>query len=190
MIARILRALALGFVPGLVVLGLPLLLTRCTIPPSGGTITLGAVPSETDAGWNPVADYLGHRCGDLDCHGETQRNFVVWSCYGLRADASDHPGCRMPMSHQVPTTASEYEKTYESLVGLEPVLTSEVVASGGQNPDLLTFVRKARGEENHKGGTLIDLTTSVGVTQDQCITSWLGGSTNADACAAAIAETP
>jgi hypothetical protein len=60
-----------------------------------------------------------------------------------------------------------------------------VVESGGQDADLLSFVRKARGEEAHKGGTLI----VPGDDQDQCITSWLSGSTNSSACQQAIETT-
>ena len=48
------------------------------------------------------------------------------------------------------------------------------------------LVRKARGEEAHKGGQLI----VPGDTQDQCITSWLAGATNAAACQEAIETTP
>jgi hypothetical protein len=60
---------------------------------------------------------------------------------------------------------------------------SAVVAGHGENPDLLTFVRKARGLEPHKGGKLITL----GDDQDQCITSWLAGSTDTIACTNALA---
>jgi hypothetical protein len=158
----------------------------CSIPPSNATITLGDLPSETTMEWNPVADYLGHRCGALDCHGDVQRNFIIWSCDGLRLSPVDGAvaisGCDMGEK----TTAAEYLATYRSLVGLEPVPMSEVVAGGGADPDLLTFVRKARGEEAHKGGQLIDLTTQVGITQDDCITSWLSGNTNAMDCTQAI----
>jgi hypothetical protein len=59
---------------------------------------------------------------------------------------------------------------------------STVVAGHGENPELLTFVRKARGTETHKGGALI----TPGDAQDTCITSWLAGSTNTMACATAI----
>ena len=154
----------------------------CSIPPSNATVTLADLPSETTTEWAPVADYLGHRCGSLDCHGDVQRNFIIWSCDGLRLSPTAISGCDMGEN----TTAAEYEATYRSLVGLEPETMSEVIGGGGADPDLLTFVRKARGEEAHKGGQLIDLTTQVGVIQDDCITSWLRGTTNATDCADAI----
>ena len=46
----------------------------------------------------------------------------------------------------------------------------------GEHPELLTFVRKARGTEAHKGGTLI----TPGDDQDVCITSWLAGHDRSD----------
>ena len=49
------------------------------------------------------------------------------------------------------TTQAEYDATYRSLVALEPAVMSDVVASHAVNPNELTFVRKAFGEESHKG---------------------------------------
>jgi hypothetical protein len=158
-------------------------LVACSIPPSNATIGI-VTPSESPTEWEPVADYIGHRCGSLDCHGDVQRNFIVYSCDGLRFAAGDVPGCGMGLTAPR-TTTSEYAATYRSLVGLEPAVISEVVASGGQNPDLLTFIRKARGEESHKGGALI----TPGDDQDLCLTSWLAGATNAAACTQAIDST-
>jgi hypothetical protein len=64
---------------------------------------------------------------------------------------------------------------------------SEVVSAGPNgNPELLTFVRKARGEESHKGGMLV----APGDLGDLCITSWLLGPSDTKACAEAIALTP
>jgi hypothetical protein len=156
----------------------------CSVPSSDATIVIEA-PSESATEWYPVANYLGHRCGSLVCHGDAQRNFVIYSCDGLRLDATDVPGCP-PGFGTVATASDEYNATYRSLVGLEPVVMSQVVASGGADPDLLTFIRKARGQEAHKGGALI----VPGDDQDQCLTSWLSGDTNAAACTQAIATTP
>ncbi len=162
-------------------------LAACSIPPSNATVAIDA-PSEAPTEWQPVADYLDHRCGGLDCHGDVQRNLIIYGCDGLRLDPNDVPGCQTGPNAPA-TTAAEYAATYRSLVGLEPVPMSEVVASGGQDPELLTFVRKATGEEAHKGGTLIALGTDAGAVQDECITSWLAGATNTSACAQAIADT-
>jgi hypothetical protein len=138
-----------------------------------------------------VADYMDHRCGSLDCHGQATRNLVMWGCNGLRLDPDETgiiPGCRASGGKN--TTTQEYEASYRSLVGLEPAVMSAVVQNGGQHPELLTFIRKARGWDAHKGGALIDLTTQVGVDQDNCLTSWLAGNADATACGNAITETP
>ena len=168
---------------------LALALAACSIPPSSGAIDVempdaSASPLE----WQPVADYLGHRCGDLDCHGDPQRNFIIYSCDGLRLPASDGgvqllPGC---LTKRTFTTASEYAATYRSLVGLEPLVIANVFANQGANADDLTMIRKARGEEAHKGGALI----TPGDAQDICLVSWLASATNTAACAAAVSTTP
>jgi hypothetical protein len=134
-----------------------------------------------------VGDFMDHRCGSLDCHGTATRNLVMWGCYGLRLDVDEAgltPGCRA--SGGVNTQPAEYVASYRSLVGLEPAVMSAVVSSGGQDPEQLTFIRKARGWDAHKGGALV----VPGDDQDTCMTSWLASSTNATACANAIAETP
>ena len=98
-----------------------------------------------------------------------QRHFIIWSCEGLRLDQDAAPGCRNQGGTN--TTNDEYNATYRSLVGLEPLVMSQVVSSGGADPELLTFVRKARGEEDHKGGKL----WNPGAPDDQCVTQWLAG---------------
>src|SRR6185503_1813390 len=101
------------------------------------------------AQFDPVAPLLVHRCGSLDCHGTTLRNFRVYGCEGMRLAAADVPRCRA--SGGTDTTKEEIDATYRSLVALEPAVMSSVVQGRGAHPELLTFVRKARGTENHKG---------------------------------------
>jgi hypothetical protein len=154
----------------------------CSTAPADARITL-AVPFSTEAAFGmPVANFLDHRCGSLDCHGNIARNLRIWGCYGLRLSSTDAPICDVTMGGRE-TTPAEHQATFRSLVGLEPLVMSAVVLDRGQDPELLTFVRKARGEEQHKGGALI----SPGDPQDVCITSWLAGSTNTQACGAALA---
>ena len=134
-----------------------------------------------------VGDYMDHRCGSLDCHGQATRNLVLWGCYGLRLDPDETglvPGCRASGGKN--TITPEYEASYRSLVGLEPAVMSAVVNNGGQHPELLTFIRKARGWDAHKGGALV----TPGDDQDRCMTSWLAGNADSTACSNAIAETP
>jgi hypothetical protein len=134
-----------------------------------------------------VGDFMDHRCGSLDCHGQASRNLVLWGCYGLRLDPNQTglvPGCRA--SGGINTQTQEYEASYRSIVGLEPAVMTAVVNGGGADPELLTLIRKARGWDAHKGGALV----TPGDDQDRCMTSWLAGNADSNACAAAITETP
>jgi hypothetical protein len=140
-------------------------------------------PSGSEAEFGTVADYLEHRCGSLDCHGQADRNLRIWGCEGMRLDPSDIPSCNRLLGGR-PTTTDEHQATYRSLVGLEPSVMTEVVQDHGQDPELLTFVRKAIGTEPHAGGQLI----TPGDAQDVCITSWLAGDTNTTACIAAVSN--
>ncbi len=149
----------------------------CGAPPDDARV---GVVAPDRAQFPPVSLLLDRRCGSLDCHGARTRNLQVFGCEGLRlGDAS--PGCRI--SSGTDTTSEEHDATYRSLVALEPTVMTAVVQGHGANPELLTFVRKARGTESHKGGTLI----TPGDDQDVCITSWLAGTTDKDACARALA---
>ncbi len=150
-------------------------------PPSDARIGIQA-PSR--ANFPPVADLLDHSCGTLDCHGNSQRNLVLWGCYGLRSDPATLPGCRSMGGTN--STPAEYDDSYRSLVGLEPAVMSDVVANHGANPNELTFVRKAFGEEAHKGGLVFQLGTDA----DTCIASWLAGTTDGTACTKALASAP
>jgi hypothetical protein len=138
-------------------------------------------PSESEDQFGPVANFLDHRCGSLDCHGQTGRNLRIWGCEGMRLDPGDISSCSALLGGR-PTTVAEHQSTYRSLVGLEPTVMSLVVEDHGQQPERLTFIRKARGTEPHEGGALI----TPGDDQDVCITSWLAGSTDTMACANAF----
>ena len=124
------------------------------------------------ASFPPVAELLVHRCGTLDCHGSTARNLRLYGSIGLRLAPGDRPVSKGQ------TTEDEYDEDFASIVGLEPELMSAVVQSGGASPDRLTLIRKARGTEHHKGGKL----WSEGDAQDECVTSWLAGHTDAAGC--------
>ena len=147
----------------------------CSAVPADARIGIDA--PEGPAGKFPVVgDYLELRCGSLDCHGQPGRNMRVWGHYGMRLKTGDTPGLSPPMSPA--TTSDEYQATYRSVVGLEPTVMSAVVSEHGAHPEVLTLVRKARGLEAHKGGALI----TPGDDQDVCITSWLAGNIDVNAC--------
>jgi hypothetical protein len=158
------------------------LTASCADVPADGRIGVTA-PNGSEAAFGPVADYLDHRCGTLDCHGQIGRNLRIYGCEGLRLSPGDVSICSRNAGGR-PTTPAEHQATYRSLVGLEPTVMSAVVADHGEHPELLTFVRKARGLESHKGGALI----TPGDDQDICITSWLAGQTNLTACSNALAD--
>ena len=131
------------------------------------------------ATFNAVAQLLDHRCGTLDCHGTRARNLRIFGSEGLRLAAEDRP--LLPVC----STAAEVDEDYASVVGLEPEIMSAVVADHGADPARLTIVRKARGAESHKGNTI----WAAGGDEDTCLTSWLTGTLEVDACARALAST-
>ena len=156
-------------------------IAACSSPDANARIGVSAPPRDQ---FDPVGALVVHRCGSLDCHGQVGRNLRVWGCEGQRLDPNDVPGCRA--SGGKDTTEDEYEATYRSIVGLEPAVMSDVVANHGQNPEELTFVRKARGDESHKGGHVV----TPGDEQDVCIASWLASQTDTATCQKAVTDFP
>jgi hypothetical protein len=143
--------------------------------PDGNARTdLSMINLPSGADFKPVGLFLGHRCGTLDCHGQVGRNLRIYGREGLRLSPMDQPG-------GLPTTPEELDADYRSAVALEPEIMLVVVA-GAAPPDALTLIRKPRGEEHHKGGTVI----TVGDDQDNCMTSWLAGNVDTTACANAL----
>ncbi len=151
-----------------VALGAIMIGGACSTPADSRAI---ATPPDA-ASFGHVAQALVRHCGSLDCHGTTKRNLRLYGNEGLRlaADASPSIG--------VPTTDAEVSEDYLSVIGLEPEILSAVVAEGGARPERLTFVRKARGTESHKG----DAPLREGDETDVCITSWLAGKTDVARC--------
>jgi hypothetical protein len=138
--------------------------------PSPDARTTATVPDR--ASFPVVADLLVHRCGTLDCHGQTSRNLRLYGNLGLRLAPGDRPVSKGA------TSVAEYDEDFASVVGLEPETMTTVVTEAGARPDRLTLIRKARGTDQHKGGAL----WSAGDAQDRCVTSWLAGATDASDC--------
>jgi hypothetical protein len=146
--------------------------TGCSAPDASATVD----PTAGDAGpsrsqFDFVAPVLSRRCGSIDCHGSIYRNMRVYGYGGLRAGTdADNP--------MTPTrdTAAEAQATYESVVGLEPEIMRAVVQQGGAGVERLTFVRKGRGAEDHKGNKRLN------ADSDLCVTSWLANHVDEDAC--------
>jgi hypothetical protein len=94
----------------------------------------------------------------------------------LRLSPDDRPGVDGGV-----TKEAEHDANYASVIGLEPELTAQVYAQGGDRPERLTLIRKARLEEHHEGRAA----APRGGDADRCIVSWLTGSLDSAACAAA-----
>jgi hypothetical protein len=131
------------------------------------------VPSGPE--FRPVAQVLVDRCGSSDCHGSKYRNMRLFGLGSVRIDVTHRPDAPE-------TTDEESDRNYDAVVALEPDLLRQVVAEGGARPERLTFIRKARGAEAHKGGQRI----VPGDAADGCVRSWLAGAVDAEGCRAAV----
>jgi hypothetical protein len=137
----------------------------------------GAGAAANQAG---VSRLLERHCGTLDCHGQVGRAMRIYGQYGLRyvdptADVLNQPGLQ-------PTTEVEFESNYQSVIGLQPEILSLVV-QGADPPESLLLIRKPELLERHKGGAVF----VSGDDSYQCITSWLGGQVDLNACGRATA---
>lgn len=125
---------------------------------------------------------LEKRCGTLDCHGQMGRALRIFGQNGLRLiseDAANIPGVQ-------PTTETELVANYQSVIGLQPELMTEVVQHN-EPPTALLLLRKPMQLERHKGGQVF---LGAGDPAYDCIVSWLGGQgTSYSECARAIGMT-
>ncbi|MSP26015.1 MAG: hypothetical protein EXR75_12810 [Myxococcales bacterium] len=131
-----------------------------------------------------VSELMERRCGTLDCHGNDYRPLRIYSENGLR---SPREGNR---TAGVATTDAEREDNYVSLCAIEPEQMQKVVSSpGGSAVNTLLLVRKARGQEGHKGGKVFNPFDDA----DKCVVGWLRGDSNKSvsaACESALAKLP
>jgi hypothetical protein len=131
-----------------------------------------------------VSEVMEKRCGTLDCHGSDYRPMRMFGRFGLR-----HPveGNR---TGEASTTDFEKSANYFALCAIEPEKIAKVVDDpGGNAVNTLLVVRKARGQEGHKGGRVFDAWDD----SDRCVVGWLRGDAEQsvrDACAAAVAKLP
>ena len=103
--------------------------------------------------------------------------------YGLRSPAESN------VSGGVATTLAELQANYAAVCTQEPEKTAATVEDLGQSAEQLIVVRKARGDEAHKGGKVVKQ-NSAG---DQCIAGWLRGDDPAQvaaSCKSAIDALP
>jgi hypothetical protein len=140
--------------------------------------TRNACPSTTN--FRLVSQVYERRCGTLDCHGQSVRPFRIYGRDGLRKPDKGQGGGYVS-GGMLPTTDAEVDANYHSACGLEPERMANVVA-GNQPVDSLTLVRKPRLTEAHKGGMVLP----EGSAGDKCVTSWIRGNVNTDACLAEL----
>lgn len=157
----------------LVILGVLAVTAGC----NGPTVNNRRIDRPGPDTFTPVYETVQTHCGSLDCHGSAARAFRVFSVNGLRfetgSDSCEGGPCLSGDTKVVPQDVKDAEvtATYYSFVGIEPELTAQVFAEHGIHPERLTIVRKARGDENHKGGKAIRRDG----TADNCLTGWLAG---------------
>lgn len=175
---------------GVTVLGLATgatLAAACSAPDAGARVDAGGPDRAQFATVLPV---LGRRCGSLECHGSPYRNMRLYGFGGPRlpGNAGGDAGFVAnpdPKGPEAPLD-TEVAASYEAVVGLEPEIMRQVVAAKGAGSDRLTFVRKGRGGEEHKGLQRY----CRGDSADVCIQSWLAGAVDADACSRALGVGP
>jgi hypothetical protein len=148
------------------------LVTQVAAPDYGqfkGVAANGAPLTATQAG---VSRVLERRCATLDCHGQIGRPLRLYGQFGLRFvdDAGNIPG-------QAATTETEHQANYQAVIGLQPEIMSLVV-SGSSPPESLMLLRKPLQLERHKGGAVF----VSGDDAYNCITTWLAGQADFDAC--------
>jgi hypothetical protein len=118
---------------------------------------------------------LVDRCGSLDCHGSTVRNYRLFGVGGARLDPAHRPDAPA-------TTAGELAADYDATVSLEPEIVQRVAR--GEVPALeLTLVRKATAREAHTGGARL----AIGGDGDRCLAGWLSRRADDEACRRALA---
>jgi hypothetical protein len=137
------------------------LLVACADAPDTSDATF-EVPSSRR--FDVVARTLDAHCGTLDCHGASSRNFRLFGFSGRRLDPTHVSGVGA-------TTALEAGVDYCSLTAIEPEVLARVVVEGGVEPERLTFLRKARGSEEHVGETVF----AEGSAGDECLVTWISG---------------
>lgn len=156
-------------------------LAGCSSVDANAITTATCPPSAPDE-FRLVSSVLEQRCGTIDCHGSTYRPLRFYSRYGIRRPLEQDAGGALDFKEyypggDVPTTDEELEDNARSICGLEPELMSSVVQKQAE-PEVLSFIRKPRLLEKHKGG----LIWYKGDPGDQCITNWLLGGKDISRC--------
>lgn len=135
-----------------------------------------------------VSSVLERRCGSLDCHGDLARPLRIMGSNGLRLftpEQFDSPAAAQeagvtPGGLEA-TTELELEQNRESLCGVEPELTEQVVI-GNVDPTELMIIKKPSLRERHKGAQVF----FKGGAGEACTASWLRGAVSIADCIEAV----
>ena len=133
--------------------------------------------SSTIGGVGPVFE---RHCGSFDCHGNPSRAMRIYSQNGLRLpnEAGIVPGTAA-------TTPDEVSANYRSIIAVEPEQMNQVVKNNADVYSLLITKKPLNnpsvGGEVHKGGTVM----IKGDDTDKCVTGWLKGTVDKNACVSA-----
>lgn len=139
-------------------------------------------PPGDPASFRPVSAVVEQRCGTIDCHGSTFRPLRIFGRYSLRRPEIRDAGSDLVYEEYYPggdepTTDAELDENLRSICGLEPEIMTAVIDKT-RPPEDLSFIRKPRLLEKHKGG----LIWYKGDTGDQCLTNWLLGGKDVSKC--------
>ncbi|MEZ4444647.1 MAG: hypothetical protein R3B72_36570 [Polyangiaceae bacterium] len=135
-----------------------------------------------------VSAVLEKRCGSLDCHGNLARPLRIMGSNGLRLytpeefdDPSLAEDAGMIPGGLTGTTDLELEQNRESICGIEPERTEQVVF-GELEPEELMVIRKPTLRERHKGSQVF----LKGGAGEACVASWLTGNVIVADCLEAL----
>jgi hypothetical protein len=148
--------------------------TACAVPPADDRTAFNAPARDV---FPAVGEMLGSSCGSLDCHGHVARNLRIYGFKGLRLEGV--PGVGV-------TSQAEYDRSYDSVVAIDPESLGTVVDEKGDRPERWIVVSKGRGTEAHKGNVAMVPDGPA----DRCMVSWIAGALDEEACAAAAEIVP
>ncbi len=146
-------------------------------PDDASTAKLALGPLSPDDYATLVHPVIERRCGSIDCHGSLPRGLRVYGETGLRLpnDAGLVPGGGA-------TTLEEKRATYDSIVGLQPERTNDLLLKDPRTPAdayQLSLLTKGTATERHRGGPSLQR----GEPAEQCIVTWLIGHADPMLCA-------
>lgn len=154
--------------------------SSCSIATQPADTPLGDLPNYETFKSAKVSDFMEHRCGGLDCHGQEGRPLRIYGQWGLRLKAGEK-GKR----NTTATSEEERVENYRSVVGLEPENLAKCFASQGTNVETFQLLKKPLDISGfgirHKGGPVLRAQESDAGWQ--CLFGWVSGKVDPADCA-------